>query len=68
MAARDSVGIRPMFYGYTKEDHQIAFGSTAKTLMPLCDKILPFPPGHYYDGDKFVCYHDPAMVEKNDNT
>ncbi|MCK8624310.1 asparagine synthase B [Apilactobacillus sp. M161] len=64
MAARDPVGIRPMFYGYTKEDNQIAFGSTAKTLMPLCDKILPFPPGHYYDGEKFVCYHDPAMVSK----
>ena len=40
VAARDPMGIRPMFYGYTKVDHQISFASEAKALMPVCDEIL----------------------------
>ena len=30
VAARDPVGIRPMFYGYTKGEHKMSFASTAK--------------------------------------
>ncbi|MDO4455604.1 MAG: asparagine synthase B [Ligilactobacillus agilis] len=63
LAARDPVGIRPMFYGYTKGEHQLAFASTGKALLDLCDEIYPFPPGHYYDGEKFVCYHDARTVQ-----
>lgn len=62
MAARDPIGIRPMFYGYT-EKGTIAFGSEAKSLMPVCKEIMPFPPGHYYDGEKFVCFNDVADVK-----
>lgn len=58
MAARDPMGIRPMFYGYTKGEHKFAVASEAKALVDLCDGIMPFPPGHYYDGEKFVCYND----------
>ncbi len=58
MAARDPMGIRPMFYGYTKGEHKFAVASEAKALFDLCDGIFPFPPGHYYDGEKFVCYND----------
>ena len=47
MAARDPMGIRPMFYGYTKEDHKISFASEAKALIDYCEEIMPFPPGHY---------------------
>ncbi|MGY0255064.1 hypothetical protein ACW184_04450, partial [Limosilactobacillus fermentum] len=28
------------------------------------NQIFPFPPGHYYDGEKFVTYRDPAMVTR----
>lgn len=62
MAARDSVGIRPLFYGYTKKAGKIAFASTGKTLLDLCDEIFPFPPGRFYDGEKFVTYNDPGHV------
>ena len=62
MAARDPIGIRPMFYGYT-EKGTIAFGSEAKALMPVCKEIMPFPPGHYYDGEKFICFNDVADVK-----
>lgn len=55
IASRDPIGIRPLFYGYT-ENGKIAFGSTAKSLMPFCDHIMPFPPGTYYKDGRFVYY------------
>ena len=58
MAARDPMGIRPMFYGYTKEDHKISFASEAKALIDYCKDIMPFPPGHYYKDGEFICYND----------
>ena len=51
IAARDAMGIRPLFYGYTKEN-QIAFASEMKDLLAFCEKIYPFPPGHYYNGEE----------------
>lgn len=58
MAARDPMGIRPMFYGYSKKERQICFASEAKALFDLCDDIMPFPPGHYYLDGQFICYND----------
>jgi len=61
VAARDPIGIRPLFYGYT-EDGSIFFASEAKNLVGMVDKIMPFPPGHYYADGKFVCYRDMTEV------
>lgn len=63
-AGRDIIGIRPMFYGFTKKEGKIAFGSTGKTLLSICDEIHPFLPGHYYDGEKFISYHKADLVSK----
>ena len=57
IAARDPIGIRPLYYGYLKSG-EIIFASEAKNLVGLCDRILPFPPGHYYMHEKFICYRD----------
>ncbi len=62
IAARDPIGIRPLYYGYDKEG-TILFASEAKNLVGLTDKIMPFPPGHYYKDGKFTCYHDIAKVD-----
>lgn len=62
IAARDPIGIRPLYYGYDK-DGAILFASEAKNLVGLTDKIMPFPPGHYWKGGKFVCYHDIAKAD-----
>ncbi len=62
IAARDPIGIRPLFYGYKKDG--IVFASEAKDLMGICEKVIPFPIGHYYDGEKFVSYNDIAKVDK----
>ena len=62
IAARDPIGIRPLYYGYDA-DGAIIFASEAKNLVSLCEKIMPFPPGHYYKDGEFVCYNDIAKVD-----
>ena len=57
IAARDPIGIRPLYYGYDKKG-VIVFASEPKNLVGLCDKIMPFPPGHYFKDGKFTCYND----------
>ncbi len=63
IAARDPIGIRPLYYGYM-QDGCIAFASEPKNLTPLCKEVFPFPPGHYYAGGKFVCYRDMTKVNE----
>lgn len=63
VAARDPIGIRPLFYGYPK-DGEIIFASEAKNLTGLVDRIYPFPPGYYYADGKFTCYRDMTKVER----
>ncbi len=59
IAARDPIGIRPLYYGYD-EKGTILFASEAKNLVGLTERIMPFPPGHYYKDGAFVCYCDIA--------
>ncbi len=61
IAARDPIGIRPLFYGYSRSGH-IAFASEAKNLVGLVEKVYPFPIGSYYCNGKFVRYCDIADV------
>ena len=63
IAARDPIGIRPLYYGYDSKG-VIIFASEPKNLVGLTDKIMPFPPGHYYKDGKFICYRDIAKVSK----
>ena len=63
VAARDPIGIRPLYYGYD-ESGAIVFASEAKNLVGICAKIMPFPPGHYYKDGEFVCYRDITAVDR----
>lgn len=63
IAARDPIGIRPLYYGQD-EKGVFLFASEPKNLVGLAEKIRPFPPGHYFKGGKFFCYRDPAAVEE----
>ena len=62
IAARDPIGIRPLYYGFDEKGILI-LASEAKNLVGLVDRILPFPPGHYYKNGTFVCYCDIAKTE-----
>jgi asparagine synthase (glutamine-hydrolysing) len=66
IAARDPIGIRPLFYGYTFEN-KIIFASEMKTLTPFCKEVHAFPPGHFYDGEEFHRYIDLTTVVKFSN-
>ena len=63
IAARDPIGIRPLYYGYDPAG-TILFASEPKNLLGLCEKILPFPPGCYYQGGKFHTYRDVTQVKQ----
>ncbi len=63
IAARDPIGIRPLYYGYDDEGY-ILFSSEPKNITGVCRKVMPFPPGHYYEDGKFVCYKDMTDVKE----
>ncbi len=63
IAARDPIGIRPLYYG-RDEKGAFVFASEAKNLVGLCDKIMPFPPGHYFEDGEFISYCDIAAVDE----
>ena len=62
IAARDPIGIRPLYYGYYNSN--IIFASEPKNIVGIVDKILPFPPGHYYIDGKFIKYSDVCDVKE----
>lgn len=59
IAARDPVGVRPLFYT-RYEKGSIAFASELKALLFLNSEIHVFPPGHIYDSyvNDFICYNN----------
>lgn len=57
-AARDSIGIRPLFYG-TSAKGEMLFASEAKSISDICPEVKVFPPGHYWSKPTgFVSYKD----------
>lgn len=63
IAARDPIGIRPLYYGRNGRGVTV-FASEPKNLVGLVDKIMPFPPGHFYKDGEFYCFDDITAVDK----
>jgi asparagine synthase (glutamine-hydrolysing) len=61
IAARDPIGIRPLFYGKCSQGKYM-FASEAKVLTPYCKNVEAFPPGCYFDGMKIIRYSDLTTV------
>lgn len=65
VAGRDPIGIRPLFYGFHKEDKEIIFSSEVKAIIGIVEKVYPFPPGFYYKDGSFTQYSDLTTVTKS---
>ena len=68
IAARDPIGIRPLYYGQ-REDKSYVFASEPKNLVGVVENIIPFPPGYYFKDGEFVCYRDiskPTKIHNDD--
>jgi asparagine synthase (glutamine-hydrolysing) len=72
-AARDPVGIKPLYYGRTsaasdsKDASAYVFASELKALVGNVDPstVVAIPPGHYWTPEEgLVCYHNPDWLRK----
>jgi asparagine synthase (glutamine-hydrolysing) len=57
IAARDPIGIRPLYFG-SLEDGSIVFASEPANLKDLVQTILPFPPGCFYFEKEFHYFNN----------
>lgn len=63
MLARDPVGIKPLYYGYHKDNLYFTSELGAMSLAGV-DEVHEFPAGHYYTpGEGFVRYYRIPEVE-----
>ena len=63
VAARDPIGIRPLFWGVDAAGRTL-FASEAKNLVGLVEKVRPFPPGCWWCAGEFHRYADPGAVSE----
>jgi len=66
LVARDPIGVVPLYVGWDREDN-FYVASEMKALAARCERIVEFPPGHFYLGheaDKgFQRYYAPAWAD-----
>eukprot|EP00533_Pseudo-nitzschia_delicatissima_P009427 CAMPEP_0116087484 /NCGR_PEP_ID=MMETSP0327-20121206/5388_1 /TAXON_ID=44447 /ORGANISM="Pseudo-nitzschia delicatissima, Strain B596" /LENGTH=1186 /DNA_ID=CAMNT_0003578555 /DNA_START=81 /DNA_END=3641 /DNA_ORIENTATION=- len=72
-AARDPVGIKPLYYGRTKgsadEAGAYVFSSELKALVGHADPetVVAIPPGHYWTPEEgLTCYYNPEWLRNDD--
>ena len=63
-AARDPIGVRPLFYAVY--DGKYCFASEMKALIGLSCDVKIFPPGFYFHKNTFVSYA-PLVMHKQPN-
>lgn len=75
-AARDPVGIKPLYYGRKSSSDDASkassyvFSSELKALVGQVDPstVVAIPPGHYWTPEEgLVCYYNPDWLRKDDH-
>ena len=65
LIARDPIGVIPLYLGWDRSETLYA-ASEMKALAPHCERIVEFPPGHYFESiqaDKgFQRYYEPEWA------
>lgn len=65
LIARDPIGVVPLYLGWDRFDNLYA-ASEMKALTLHCERIVEFPPGHYYAGHEihkgFQRYYTPTWA------
>lgn len=65
LIARDPIGVVPLYLGWDRADNLYA-ASEMKALVPRCERIVEFPPGHYYSSAEvakgFQRYYEPSWA------
>lgn len=67
LAARDPVGIKPLYYGRNLDDSSYVFASELKALVGLVDPatVVAMPAGHYWTPETGLqCYYNPDWLRK----
>lgn len=64
IAARDPIGVKPLYFGFDKEN-RIYFSSEMKAILEPCEEVKAFPPGYYYTPQMgFVPYYQPDWFDE----
>jgi asparagine synthase (glutamine-hydrolysing) len=69
IAVRDHVGITTLYQGFRSSDNSVWFASEMKSLHDECDRIIAFPPGHYYNSltKQTIEYYHPKWYDDPKN-
>lgn len=64
IAARDPIGVKPLYYGKDREG-RLYFSSEMKAILEPCEEVKAFPPGYYYTPKtEFVQYYQPEWFDE----
>jgi asparagine synthase (glutamine-hydrolysing) len=66
IAARDPIGVTTLYQGWHSSDPStVFFASELKAIHDVCDNLISFPPGHFYDSrtGKTERYYNPSWFD-----
>ncbi|TPX72611.1 asparagine synthase (glutamine-hydrolysing) [Chytriomyces confervae] len=65
IAARDPIGVTTLYQGWRYSDNSVWFASEMKSLHDECDRVIAFPPGHFFSSKtgETTQYYSPSWFK-----